>query len=115
MRRVAAAVALLALAVPVSAGVVVWSACALPQPPRCCCPAESDGCGCGCGAGGAPGRAPEPLAPLPQAPGQAFEALPAADDLSTRHDQQPLVATLHPEMILPPIGDLLVTICTFRC
>jgi hypothetical protein len=114
MRRVAAAVALLFLAVPAVAGVAAWSGCALPEPPRCCCPGDNDGCGCGCGAGQAPSRAPEPLAPLPQAPEQGLAPLVALTDAPVGDEPQPLVAGRHDQAQLPA-ADLLLTICTFRC
>ncbi len=114
MRRVVATVALLMLAVPAVAGVAAWSACALPQPPRCCCPADDDGCGCGCGAGQAPARAPEPVAPLPQAPEGGLTTLPAVDAAPANDEAGTFVAALCPE-VLPPVTDLLLTICTFRC
>jgi hypothetical protein len=114
MRRIAATVALLALAVPAVAGVAAWSACALPEPPRCCCQGDDDGCACGCGAGRAPARAPEPLAPLAPAPEQAQVALSPAGGVSVEVPARPIAAA-RPDA--PPAlpADLVVATCTFRC
>ena len=114
MRRVAATVALLILAVPAVAGVAAWSGCALPEPPRCCCPANDHGCSCGCGAGRTPARAPEPLAPPPQAPEQGLTALPAVAATPASDEAGQFVAALHPQ-VLPSASDLVIAICTFRC
>jgi hypothetical protein len=114
MRRAAATVALLILAVPAVAGVAAWSGCALPEPPRCCCPVGDDGCGCGCGAAQAPARAPEPVAPLPQAPEPGLAAEAAVAEAPVGDETQPLAAGSYDQAQLPA-SDLLLTICTFRC
>jgi hypothetical protein len=114
MRRAAATVALLILAVPAVAGVAAWSGCALPEPTRCCCPAGDDGCGCGCGAAQAPARAPEPVAPLPQAPEPALAAEAAVAEAPVGDETQPLAAGSYDQARLPA-ADLLLSICSFRC
>jgi hypothetical protein len=114
MRRIAAAVALLFLAVPAIAGIAAWSGCALPEPPRCCCRGDDDGCGCGCGAGQAPARAPEPVAPLPPAPEHSLAVLAALVEAPVGAEARPLVGALHPQS-LPPVSDLVVATCAFRC
>jgi hypothetical protein len=114
MRRVAAALALLVLAAPAFAGLAAWSACAVPEPPRCCCAGDDEGCGCGCGAGQTPTRAPEPLAPLPQSPEQGLAAFPAVDETPTGHVTQPLVAGRTRGVTTSATG-LFLAICSFRC
>jgi len=116
MRRVAATIALLVLAVPAVAGVAAWSGCAMPQPQRCCCPGDSAGqdCGCGCGAGRTPARAPEPVAPAPQAPEQGLVSLSAAEIGSAAGADRPLTATHAPGFVIPA-AYLVVATCTFRC
>lgn len=116
MRLVAAALAALIVAGPAVAGVAAWSGCGLPQTQRCCCPggAADQGCGCGCGAGRTPSRAPEPFAPVPQAPEQGLVSLPVAEVRSAAEADRPLTATLAPGFLIPAT-DLVVATCTFRC
>jgi hypothetical protein len=114
MRRVAAALALLVLTAPAFAGLAAWSACAVPEPPRCCCRGDGDGCGCGCGAGEAPSRAPEPLAPLPQSAEQGLAAFPAVDEAPASDETQPSVAGQTRGVTTSATG-LFLAICSFRC